>query len=78
MSDKPLVTEEDIDEDITYEQCDYPSFDEYHERLLKFLNNTLSEKIVHSADENELYEGDDDNMSLISYDSIEFSFDENE
>ena len=77
MSDQSLVTEEVIKEEITIEQCEYPSFDEYHKKLLHFLNKTLSEKIVHSTDENELYEEDDDDMSLISYDSLDISFDEN-
>jgi hypothetical protein len=50
-------------------------------KMLRLINNALSQKVSRydkcdSDDDECAY--DDDNMSLISYDSIEFSFDENE
>lgn len=65
--------EEVIEEHIVIEECDYSILDEYYKKQLKILNDALSEKIVHSTDEND---DDDDDISLVSYDSLDLSFDE--
>lgn len=68
--------EEVIEEHIVIEECDDSILDEYYKKQLKILNDALSEKIVHSIDDNDDND-DDDDISLVSYDSLELSFDEN-
>lgn len=54
--------------------------DEFHKRQLKILNDALSEKIVRPRDQDDDEDDDDDDydddddMSLISYDSLDVSF----
>ena len=66
--------EEVIEEHIVIEECNDSILDGYYKKQLKILNDALSEKIVHSTDENN--DDDDDDISLVSYDSLELSFDE--
>ena len=66
--------EEVIEEHIVIEECNDSILDKYYKKQLKILNDALSEKIVHSTDENN--DDDDDDISLVSYDSLELSFDE--